>query len=111
MRSFLMFFYLLDQCWDRCKEDHLGVFLGMICPELWEDGRPMDQAVYLAWKQHCADQPIADAAYGFLEQYENRFGFDFSQTKICLRSIVDDEMLEEAKRYADRMDRKYHYEE
>ena len=41
MQSFLMFFYILDQCYDQCPENDLGGFLGSISPELWEDGKPM----------------------------------------------------------------------
>ena len=50
MQSFLMFFYILDQCYDQCPENDLGGFLGSISPELWEDGKPMDEAVYNDWK-------------------------------------------------------------
>ena len=38
MQSFLMFFYILDQCYEQCPENDLGGFLGSISPELWEDG-------------------------------------------------------------------------
>lgn len=46
MQSFLIFFYILDQCWDQCyaerevEEDDLPWFLGAICPELWGMGSP-----------------------------------------------------------------------
>ena len=47
MQSFLIFFYILDQCYDQCyrnkevEEDDLPWFLGAICPELWTDGNIM----------------------------------------------------------------------
>ena len=50
MQSFLMFFYILDQCYEQCPENDLGGFLGSISPELWGDGKPMDKAVYNDWK-------------------------------------------------------------
>lgn len=50
MQSFLTFFYILDQCYEICPENDLGGFLGAISPELWADGRPIDQAVYHDWK-------------------------------------------------------------
>lgn len=28
MQLFLMFFYILDQCYNQCKEDDLGGFFG-----------------------------------------------------------------------------------
>ena len=33
MQSFLMFFYILDQCYEQCPENDLGGFLGSISPE------------------------------------------------------------------------------
>lgn len=48
--SFLLFFYLLDQCYDICEEDDLGGFLGAISPELWGDEIPADLAILADWK-------------------------------------------------------------
>ena len=46
MQSFLIFFYILDQGYSECQEDDLGGFLGVISPELWADGKPMDKSIF-----------------------------------------------------------------
>lgn len=35
MQSFLIFFYILDQGYNKCKNDGLGSFLGVISPETY----------------------------------------------------------------------------
>ena len=50
MQSFLMFFYILDQCYEKCPENDMGGFLGAVSPELWKDGKLMDKAVYNDWQ-------------------------------------------------------------
>ena len=45
MQIFLIFFYILDQSYDQCKEDDLGEFLGAISPEIWDDGQPSDKSM------------------------------------------------------------------
>ena len=50
MDSFLVFFYILEQCYILCHEDDLGGFLGAISPEIWEYGKPIDIAVYNDWQ-------------------------------------------------------------
>ena len=42
MRSFLMLYFILDQGYSKCEDDDLGAFLGIISPELWDDGWPID---------------------------------------------------------------------
>ena len=54
MDSFLVFFYILEQCYILCHEDDLGGFLGAISPEIWEDGKPIDIAVYNDWQNQNA---------------------------------------------------------
>ena len=85
MQSFLMFFYILDQCYEKHQTDDLGGFLGSISPELWEDGKPMDQAVYNDWINRnniiaINNENIVNAVCIFLEYYQIEFGYDFSKT-------------------------------
>ncbi len=35
MLTFLMFFYLMDECYDKYQDDDLGMFLSSISPEIW----------------------------------------------------------------------------
>lgn len=116
MQSFLMFFYILDQCYEQCPENDLGGFLGAISPELWEDGKPMDKAVYNDWKERndvalLNSQNIADAVLDFLRFYQTKFGFNFSKTQIILDDIVDGEMLKKAIDKTDLMYQRYNYDE
>lgn len=114
MQSFLMFFYILDQCYDQCQENDLGGFLGSISPELWEDGRPMDKAVYNDWKdkndiEFLNNQDIANASECFLKYYQTKLGYDFSKTKWLLRNAVNSEMIAKAIDKTNLMYQKYNY--
>lgn len=116
MQSFLMFFYILDQCYEQCPENDLGGFLGAISPELWEDGKPMDKAVYNDWKERndvvlLNSQNIVDTALDFLRFYQTKFGFNFSKTQIILENIVDGEMLKKAIDKTDLMYQRYNYDD
>lgn len=116
VQSFLMFFYILDQCYMQCPENDLGGLLGAISPELWEDGMPMDKAVYKDWQEQndialLNSQNIVNAVSAFLEFYEIKFGFDFSKTKIVLQNTVDNGMIEKAIDKTDMMYRKYSYDD
>ena len=51
MLTFLMFFYLMDECYDKCQDDDLGMFLSSISPEVWGDGMPTERCVYEDWKR------------------------------------------------------------
>ena len=99
MQSFLMFFYILDQCYEQCPENDLGGFLGSISPELWEDGKPMDKAVYNDWKDRndvalLNNQNIISATLDFLQFYQTKFGFDFSKTQtIFYKGIMPSEKV------------------
>lgn len=106
MESFLIFFRILDQCYALCHENDLGGFLGAISPELWEDGRPMDMAIYNDWQtenRNRDEKDILKSIYAFLESYENKFGYDFSETKNILDRSVTEDMIQNAKRYAKNM--------
>ena len=114
MQSFLMFFYILDQCYEQCPENDLGGFLGAISPELWEDGKPMDKAVYNDWKDRndvalLNNQNIISATLDFLQFYQTKFGFDFSKTQSILENTGESEMLEKAATKTDLMYKKHNY--
>lgn len=114
MQSFLMFFYILDQCYDRCQESDLGGFLGLISPELWEDGTPINRAVYNDWKdrnhvESLDDQNIVNAVISFLDYYQKNFGYAFSKTKKLLKSMTNGEIVEKAAARTSMMYQRYHY--
>lgn len=114
MQSFLMFFYILDQCYDECQENDLGGLLGSISPELWEDGRPMDKSVYNDWKdrndiEFLNSHNIVNAADCFLEYYQTKFGFDFSKTIRLLRNTVNNGMIAKAIDKTNLMYQKHNY--
>ena len=114
MRSFLFFFYVLDQCYDQCKEDDLGGLLGAISPELREDGLPMDMAIFNAWREKNGNkninrQNILNLSYDFLEEYEKRFGFKFTKTKWILMHSFSNMMLDQAIEKAEMLYQKNNY--
>lgn len=101
MDSFLIFFYILDQCYVPDQEDDLGGFLGAISPELWDDGKPMDRAVLNDWKKKCEketinNQNIIEKIIEFLESYEKQFGFNFFNTKERLITLNENAIVENA---------------
>lgn len=102
MQSFLIFFYVLDQCYEQCHEDDLGGFLGAISPEIWEDGQPMDRAVFTDWQEMCNsstgvnEQNVTEKAYDFLDYYEKQYGFNFTKTKQWLITLNNPEVFENA---------------
>ena len=114
MQSFLMFFYILDQCYDYCCESDLGGFLGAISPELWDGGQPMDKAIFLDWQK--ISQPstvneynIVKKTYNFMNYYEKRFGFKFTMTKQWLLTLNDKSIIEKAVLKTQEMYKKYDY--
>lgn len=114
MQSFLAFFYVLDQCYDKCREDDLGGLLGSISPDLWEDGKPIDQAVLNDWRDRnkielLNNHNILRAIYDFLEYYQQKFGYNFSETKVLLEKTVNDEMITRALDKASEMYQRYDY--
>lgn len=116
MQSFLMFYYILDQCYEQCPENDLGGFLGAISPELWEDGKPIDKAVYNDWKDQndvalLNSQNIINATLNFLRFYQLKFGFNFSETQSILENTDGIEMLEKAATKTDSMYQKYNYDD
>ena len=95
MDSFLVFFYILEQCYTLCHEDDLGGFLGAISPELWTDGKQTNNK-----NMKLDPESIVIRIYEFLETYEKKFGYDFSKTKKTLSSDITEEMIREALKQA-----------
>lgn len=114
MESFLIMFYILDQCFDCSPEESLGGLLGAISPELWEDGQPADRAVFLDWEnishpETITAQNITEKICGFLDHYEKQFGFNFAQTKQQLLSHEADKFVVNAVKNAAGMYKKFEY--
>ena len=114
MESFLMMFYILDQCFDYSSEESLGGLLGAISPELWEDGYPADRAILFDWEsisppETITTQNIAKRICDFLEHYEKQFGFSFSQTKQQLLLQKTDEFVVKAVKRTAEMYEKFEY--
>ena len=115
MQSFLIFFYILNQSYDPCKKDDIGGFLGAISPELWEDGQPVDKAIFYDWQKFSNPKTvdktnIMDWIYIFLEYYEKEFGFDFSETKQWFLNIENEAVIEKAYDYTELMYQKFRYD-
>lgn len=115
MQSFLIFFYILDQCYNQCKEDDLGGILGAISPELWEDGQPADKAIFNDWQKISVSKTveanaIVERIYAFLEYYEQEFGFDFFKTKQWLLATANEAVVEKAYDKAQIMYQKFRYD-
>lgn len=119
MQSFLIFFYLLDQCYWQCyrqgKEDDLPWFLGAICPELWEDGKPADGAIFDEWQKFIGSNAvdannIMEKSGSFLEFYEQKFGFHFEKAKQWIWTTTDKTVVKKAYHRAELMYQKYQYD-
>lgn len=116
MQSFLIFFYILDQGYSQCQEDDLGGFLGVISPELWADGKPMDKSIYDDWLKISNPDTIdtnniIERAHSFLEYYEKKFGYNFSQTKQWIKLLTNKEIIEKAYTGAKIMYEKFYYDD
>ena len=115
MQSFLIFFYILDECYNQCKTDDLGGFLGAISPELWEDGQPADKAVFNDWQKISKPETvnthnIVEKAYTFLEYYEKKFGFHFFEAKQWLLKTTNEAVVEKAYKKAQLLYQKFQYD-
>lgn len=116
MQSFLMFFYILDQCYMKCRENDLGGFLGVISPELWEDGKPIDIAIYNDWKrisnpETINEDNILEKTYEFLIYYEKMFGYKFSETKQRLVKLNQKNVIEYAALCTAKMYQEFNYDD
>ena len=115
MQSFLIFFYILDQGYNQCKEDDLGGFLGAISPELWGDGQPADKAIFNDWQKISNPKAvdvnnIVERTYTFLGYYEQEFGFNFSETKQWLLQATKESVVKKAYDKAQLMYQKFQYD-
>ncbi|MBD5508998.1 MAG: hypothetical protein HDR05_13400 [Lachnospiraceae bacterium] len=121
MQSFLMFFYILDQCYDHCyrnkdvEEDDLPWFLSAICPELWGNGKPMDMAIFYEWQSFIESQAvdvnnIMEKTYSFLEYYEKKWGFHYTIAKQWILATTDKTVVETAYDRTEYMYEKYKYD-
>ena len=119
MESFLMLYFLLDQCYRIDRGDDgdntmvLGSFLGDIDPTIWDNGRPIDQATYHKWITNndisaLNHDNIIDAVIRFLHFYENR-GFYFAQTEAILQGQLQNQMIEIASERTKWMYKEYNY--
>ena len=116
MQSFLMFFYILDQCYEQCPENDMGVFLGVVSPELWEDGKPMDKAVYNDWQDQnevalLNNKNIKNATINFLKYYQTKSGLNFSKTISIIQNTANEEMIDNAINRTNMMYLKHGYDD
>ncbi len=73
------------------KRDDLGALLGVMSPDMFADGRPVDGAVLEDWngvlmKVPDSDFEWIDAVDRFLDHYEKNFGFDFLLARPMLKN-------------------------
>lgn len=116
MYSFLMFFYILEQCYEQFQGGEFSAFLSSISPELWEDGMPMNMTVYYDWENRndtksLDDSNIMSTVYSFLDFYEKQMSYDFSKVKVLLKNMPEAETVKKAKDKADFMFQKHPYNE
>ena len=93
IKSFLAAFYLLDQCYWIEQTDPLGMLLGMMNPERWEDGHPADLVLYEDWrdragKKEITEENLLEAVISYVEYYGKYLDFNFSQTLKILRTQI-----------------------
>lgn len=115
MQIFLIFFYILDQSYDQCKEDDLGEFLGAISPEIWDDGQPSDKSIFDDWQENNLSAKvdagnIIEKIYDFISYYEREFDLDFSKTKQWILAMTDKTIIKKAYEKAQVMNEKFHYD-
>lgn len=93
-QRFLVLFKVLDSIYPFCKDDDLGGLLGVISPELMQDGEPIDIAVTNEWDHYCESFPwnissALDIICGFLRYYHEEYGFDYSITLSYIENNAD----------------------
>lgn len=115
MQSFLLFFFILDYGYNECKgEDDLGAFLGTISPELWDDGRPIDRSIYNDWifkfnPRFVKMSNILNKIYSFLNLYEEKWGYNFSEIKCWILKNADIKAVQSSWKKVEDMYRIYNY--
>ena len=119
MESFLMMYFILDQCYWKDQEDMMGAFLGEISPDLLTDGRPADEAVLGDWKKsipipikNLTNENILQYIRSFLEDYQKEFGSGrpFEKTLERLKEVSEEDIREAAIKTREAYN-KYHYDD
>ena len=61
---YTLLFHKLDEKWESCKDEELGMFLSEMSPYIWEGEGSADPAVYEEFKEFMHGKEIGDD-YGF----------------------------------------------
>ncbi len=73
---FSLIFFMLDACWDECKDEMLGHFLSEMNPYLWETEDSADPAVYSEFKAFMKDKVIGeDNGFKLAKEYLKSIDF------------------------------------
>ena len=93
----LLLFHLLDYCWEvNDISDDLPALLGEMSPYLHLEGTPMDNEVYNDWDNICVNlndkKDLLNKVEQLLLLYEEKYHFNFRDTKKALANISDDEI-------------------
>ena len=69
------------------------MLLGMMNPEIWEDGHPADLVLYEDWrdragKKEITEENLLEAVISYVEYYGKYLDFNFSQTLKILRTQI-----------------------
>lgn len=85
--SYLAMFYLLDGYYDTTKNNILGIILGSLNPNLFNDGMPADSAAWIDWKnciqktfnkEILSQAEVFQAIIVFLGFYQEEFGYNLN---------------------------------
>lgn len=115
IQSFLMMYYILEQCYDYYEENDLGGFLGAISPGIFADGLPVDKAIFEDWieitnLELLNNKNIIKKIYDFLEYYEKKYEFNFSKTTEFLIKYGNKKMVDLAIIKTEEMYKKFNYD-
>ncbi len=111
--SFLIFYFILKVCYFKCRENDLRIILGAISPELWDDGKAMDTAIFEEWAnsvkgKNVSSKNILNEVCQFLKYYEYTYNFDFSRTKAFLSDCKQADIVKKALDEASEWKQKYY---
>ena len=122
MQSFLVFYYILSKCYfawyEKLEESQIESWRNLAsacCPETWGGGRPRG-GDDTEWKEQTdfsslTKENMVDAVIRFLEYQEREYMDDMAAAKKVIREMADEEMVEEALAYAQRMYDEYQYDD
>lgn len=120
MESFLMMYFIVEQCYWKDQEDAMAIFLGessITYP--FADGRPADKANFDAWKKSISipikdltSENILQYIYSFLEDYQKEYGSGkpFEKTLKRLKEVSEKD-IREAEIKTQEAYNKYHYDD